>query len=113
MANLQGCTKFQAAVSFTIIILTNPNGWILEKSTWDSNTNRIGNSFKHHFPEFDLDMPFASYEIDFESSANLTPFVSIDRGSWIEVNSSSDKHDLSSSASVIQVKYQASEENWT
>ena len=74
----------------------------------------IGNSTSSIIsPEFDLNMPFASYKIDYESSGNLTSFVSIDRGSWIEVNSSWDRHDLSSSASVIQVKYQSSEDNWS
>ena len=43
-----------------------PLGWILENSTWDSNTNSvIGNSTSSIIsPEFDLNMPFASYKID-------------------------------------------------
>ena len=89
-------------------------GWEFENSTWDSQTRRLKGQSNSTIlsPEFDIDMPFASYKFQYESEGNLTSYISIDRSAWIEVNSSSNKRDLVSSASTIQLKFQSTEDDW-
>lgn len=90
-------------------------GWSLENSTWNSQTNKISGQSNSTLlsPEFDVNMPFASYKFQFESEGNLTSFISIDRGAWIEINSTTNKHALASSASTLQARFESTEDNWS
>ena len=90
-------------------------GWKLENSTWSAQTNRIDAQSNSTLvsPEFDVNMPFASYKLQYESKGNLTTYVSIDRGLWTEINSAVIKNDLASSASTLQIKFESVEDNWS
>ena len=89
-------------------------GWSFENSSWNANIHSLEGDLNTTItsPEFDIDMPFASYKFEASMLGNVDTFVSIDRGNWTEINSSSDRIDLSKSASVIQFHFQGLEDNW-
>lgn len=98
-------------------LYSNPEiiGWTLENSTWDEDQASIigqGNS-TIVTPEIDINMPFASFRFESLVTGNLTSYISVDRGPWSEITSSSQRHDLISPASVIQVKYTGYEGNFS
>ena len=90
-------------------------GWSFDNSSWNSNLQSLEGDLNSTItsPEFDIDMPFASYKFEPTISGNAATFVSIDRGNWTELNSSSQRIDLNKSASVIQFHFQGLEDNWT
>ena len=90
-------------------------GWNLENSTWDPQVRKISGQPNSTIlsPEFDVNMPFASYKFQYQSEGNLTTYASIDRDNWIEINSTSNKFDLPSSASTLQIKFESAEDNWS
>ena len=90
-------------------------GWELDNSSWSDSTFTIsGNSNSAvKSPELDINMPFSSYKFQSTQSGDVIAFVSIDRGNWTQVNSSSQKIDLDKPSSVIQVRYEGLGNGWS
>ena len=90
-------------------------GWELDNSSWSNTTFTIsGNSNSAvKSPELDINMPFSSYKFQSTQLGDVIAFVSIDRGNWTQVNSSSQRIDLDKPSSVIQVRYQGLGNGWS
>ena len=82
-------------------------GWELDNSSWSNSTFTIsGNSNSIvESPELDINMPFSSYKFQSTQLGDVIALFPVDRGNWVQVNSSSQRIDLDKPASVIQVKY--------
>ena len=89
--------------------------WVLDNASWNSESSLLFGQANSTIisPEYDINMPFASYKFESLILGNSTSYISIDRGNWTEVEPSMQKHDLPSSASVIQVKYEGYDGNWS
>ena len=90
------------------------SGWSFDNSSWDSDLHSLEGDLNSTItsPEFDIDMPFATYRFESTILGDVTTSVSIDRGDWKEINSSSQRVDLNSSASVIQFHFHGMDDNW-
>ena len=91
------------------------SGWSLDNSTWSSTMNLIsGNSTSSLVsPEFDIDMPFTSFKFNPSLQGDVTAYVSLDRGNWSEINSSSQRYDLERQSSVIKFKIEGRLGAWS
>ena len=90
-------------------------GWELDNSSWSDSTFTIsGNSNSAvKSPELDINMPFSSYKFQSTQLGDVIAFVSIDRGNWTQVNSSSQRIDLDKPSSMIQVRYEGLGNGWS
>ena len=90
------------------------SGWSFDNSSWNSSSVEItGNTNSTlQSPEFDINMPFSSYRFESSMQGDADTFVSLDRGNWTQINSSSQRTTLNDSASTIQFRYLGLTDGW-
>ena len=86
----------------------------MDNSSWDSELGLLSGQANSSVisPEYDLNMPFASYKFESLFSDNLTTCISIDRGNWTEIEPSMQKH-IYRPCFCNQVKYEGYDGNWS
>ena len=91
------------------------SGWSFKNSSWDSSSFEIiGNTNTTAFsPEFDINMPFSSYKFNPLIQGDVTTYVSIDRGNWSEINTSTQRTDIDSPASIIKFRFEGVAGSWS
>ena len=96
---------------------SNPQGqgWSLINSDWSESFSTLTgvNKSTVKTPLYGINMPFASYKFETFVSGHLSTSVSLDGGSWVQVNSSNNVVDLNKPASTIQFQYTGRSESWS
>ena len=90
-------------------------GWIFNNSSWTSSSDLVSGNLNATLqsPELDLNMPFSSYKFESDVQGDVMTYVSLDRGNWTQINTSSQRIELADSASIIQIKYQGLVNTWS
>ncbi len=84
------------------------NGWELNDTVWNPSSFGVTGVVNSTIisPVYDIDMPFSAYKFESDMVSNATVLVSLDRGNWTEINSSSQVIYLDEASNSIQFHYQ-------